>query len=73
MSVDKQLEELALADARHVKILLLGAGESGKSTVVKQVHTLIATLWCPLKFARVRFVRDRQLTEILQYDSRRGT
>ncbi|CAM9177305.1 unnamed protein product [Ectocarpus sp. 12 AP-2014] len=35
-AVDKQLEELALADQRHVKVLLLGAGESGKSTVVKQ-------------------------------------
>ncbi|CAM9449006.1 unnamed protein product [Pylaiella littoralis] len=36
--VDKQLEELALADQRHVKILLLGAGESGKSTVVKMIY-----------------------------------
>ncbi|CAB1120387.1 unnamed protein product [Ectocarpus sp. CCAP 1310/34] len=35
-AVDKQLEDLALADQRHVKVLLLGAGESGKSTVVKQ-------------------------------------
>ncbi|CBN73927.1 GPA5, alpha subunit of a heterotrimeric G protein [Ectocarpus siliculosus] len=38
--VDKQLEELALADQRHVKVLLLGAGESGKSTVVKQVKMI---------------------------------
>lgn len=35
--VDKQLEDLALADEYHFKVLLLGAGESGKSTVVKQV------------------------------------
>lgn len=42
--VDKQLEELALADQRHVKILLLGAGESGKSTVVKQARAHMHTL-----------------------------
>ncbi|CAM9907158.1 unnamed protein product, partial [Discosporangium mesarthrocarpum] len=36
--VDKQLEDLALAEQKHFKILLLGAGESGKSTVVKQVR-----------------------------------
>ena len=39
--MDKQLEELALADLRHVKVLLLGAGESGKSTVVKQARILV--------------------------------
>ncbi|CAM9888294.1 unnamed protein product [Scytosiphon promiscuus] len=42
--VDRQLEELALADQRHVKILLLGAGESGKSTVVKQAS--LSYSWC---------------------------
>lgn len=39
--VDKQLEELALADLRHIKVLLLGAGESGKSTVVKQARVFM--------------------------------
>lgn len=39
--VDRQLEELALADLRHIKVLLLGAGESGKSTVVKQARVHI--------------------------------
>ncbi|CAN0124038.1 unnamed protein product, partial [Laminaria digitata] len=38
LNVNKELEEHALAEQRHVKILLLGAGESGKSTVVKQAR-----------------------------------
>ena len=43
-SLNKQIEESARrdaqADSEQVKLLLLGAGESGKSTVFKQMRVL---------------------------------
>ncbi|CAM9354697.1 unnamed protein product [Ectocarpus sp. 12 AP-2014] len=39
-SVDQQLAEAEEAERNHFKILLLGAGESGKSTVLKQVKMI---------------------------------
>ncbi|CAM9384861.1 unnamed protein product [Chrysoparadoxa australica] len=38
--VDAQLAEAKIAEQNHFKMLLLGAGESGKSTVVKQVKSI---------------------------------
>uniref|UniRef100_A0A7G3ADM1 Putative g-protein alpha subunit n=1 Tax=Lutzomyia longipalpis TaxID=7200 RepID=A0A7G3ADM1_LUTLO len=38
--IDKQLDELAKEHPRILKILLLGAGESGKSTLVKQMKII---------------------------------
>lgn len=38
--IDRQLEELAKQERKIVKILLLGAGESGKSTLVKQMKII---------------------------------
>ncbi|PIO77472.1 g-protein alpha subunit [Teladorsagia circumcincta] len=38
--IDKQIKQTAAVDERTVKLLLLGAGECGKSTVLKQMRIL---------------------------------
>ena len=38
--IDKEIEERYMEDAAKIKLLLLGAGESGKSTVFKQMKIL---------------------------------
>ena len=39
-AVEEQLKRMMEEEENHFKILLLGAGESGKSTVVKQVKVI---------------------------------
>lgn len=39
-AVEAQLKAMEEEEKNHFKILLLGAGESGKSTVVKQVKLI---------------------------------
>ncbi|KAH8036538.1 hypothetical protein HPB51_001357 [Rhipicephalus microplus] len=38
--IDRQIAELARQECNVIKILLLGAGESGKSTIVKQMKII---------------------------------
>ncbi len=45
--VDRQLREAEEVASRNYKILLLGAGESGKSTVVKQIKMIYKVLIPP--------------------------
>ena len=40
MELDRKLEEDAKKDAAEIKMLLLGAGESGKSTIFKQLKII---------------------------------
>ncbi|KAA3673141.1 guanine nucleotide-binding protein G(o) subunit alpha [Paragonimus westermani] len=39
-NIDKKLKEDGMQAAKDVKLLLLGAGESGKSTIVKQMKII---------------------------------
>lgn len=36
--IDKKIKQSQLADEKVIKLLLLGAGESGKSTLLKQMR-----------------------------------
>ena len=43
-AIDRQLRADHERNSREVKLLLLGAGESGKSTIVRQVRAYRASL-----------------------------
>ncbi|XP_057349548.1 guanine nucleotide-binding protein G(o) subunit alpha-like [Manis pentadactyla] len=40
-AIEKNLKEDGISAAKDVKLLLLGAGESGKSTIVKQMKSVL--------------------------------
>ncbi|KAI4571823.1 hypothetical protein MJG53_013929 [Ovis ammon polii x Ovis aries] len=43
-AIEKNLKEDGISAAKDVKLLLLGAGESGKSTIVKQMKCLLSAI-----------------------------
>uniref|UniRef100_A0A671FR70 Uncharacterized protein n=1 Tax=Rhinolophus ferrumequinum TaxID=59479 RepID=A0A671FR70_RHIFE len=46
-AIEKNLKEDGISAAKDVKLLLLGAGESGKSTIVKQMKYLLSAYCVP--------------------------
>uniref|UniRef100_A0A2K6GWB2 G protein subunit alpha o1 n=1 Tax=Propithecus coquereli TaxID=379532 RepID=A0A2K6GWB2_PROCO len=46
-AIEKNLKEDGISAAKDVKLLLLGAGESGKSTIVKQMKYLLSSYSVP--------------------------
>ncbi|KAI2578569.1 GNAO1 isoform 8, partial [Pan troglodytes] len=49
-AIEKNLKEDGISAAKDVKLLLLGAGESGKSTIVKQMKQYVLSVWKLLRF-----------------------
>lgn len=43
-AIEKNLKEDGISAAKDVKLLLLGAGESGKSTIVKQMKLCTSSI-----------------------------
>ncbi|KAG8896096.1 Guanine nucleotide-binding protein alpha-2 subunit, partial [Tulasnella sp. 417] len=64
--IDKELVEDAKKTAKDCKILLLGAGESGKSTIVKQMKIIHLNGFTPQALLFFRPVIYRNLVESAQ-------
>lgn len=64
--IDKQLEEDQAKEEFHNKILLLGAGESGKSTVVKQIKMIYKVAITQRERDDYIFAIRRNVIEVIQ-------
>jgi len=63
--VDKDLEQAETEDKKVLKLLLLGTGESGKSTVFKQMQLLYAEGFSDFEKSNYRSVVRRNVVEAL--------
>ena len=50
--IDRDISKDQAAINKTIKLLMLGAGESGKSTIIKQMRFRILMVWLPNKQAR---------------------
>ncbi|KAG8901759.1 Guanine nucleotide-binding protein alpha-2 subunit [Tulasnella sp. 408] len=63
MAIDKQIEEDSRRFRKECKILLLGSGESGKSTIVKQMKIIHQNGYTPDELAVFRLVVYKNLVD----------
>ncbi|KAI2578567.1 GNAO1 isoform 25 [Pan troglodytes] len=59
-AIEKNLKEDGISAAKDVKLLLLGAGESGKSTIVKQMKYPLSFYSVPSTILSVVTEQDTQ-------------
>uniref|UniRef100_A0A8C5YAK5 G protein subunit alpha o1 n=1 Tax=Microcebus murinus TaxID=30608 RepID=A0A8C5YAK5_MICMU len=60
-AIEKNLKEDGISAAKDVKLLLLGAGESGKSTIVKQMKYLLSSYCAPSTVLGVVIEQNTQI------------
>ncbi|KAG8901681.1 Guanine nucleotide-binding protein alpha-2 subunit [Tulasnella sp. 403] len=63
LAIDKQIEEDSRRFRKECKILLLGSGESGKSTIVKQMKIIHQNGYTPDELAVFRLVVYKNLVD----------
>ncbi|OZJ02872.1 hypothetical protein BZG36_03799 [Bifiguratus adelaidae] len=64
-AIDKQLKHEEKRQKTEVKLLLLGAGESGKSTILKQMRLIHASGFSPVERENFRLVVFSNMTEAM--------
>ena len=64
--IAKQIEEDALSQVQAEKLLLLGAGESGKSTVFKQMRLVHSTGYSESELRQFRYIIYRNILDAIK-------